>query len=105
MDIRSFDTSLVRSGRCMFLDCKDLKDLYFDPEKFRTGSMTDMHSMFNSCSSLTSLDVRSFDTGNVTDMAYMFYRDGSLTELAFENFDMSRVEKKEDMLTGTLWEE
>ena len=105
LDIRSFDTSLVRSGRCMFLDCKDLKDLYFDPEKFRTGSMTDMHSMFNSCSSLTTLDVSSFDTGNVTDMAYMFYMDGSLTELAFENFDMSRVEKKEDMLTGTLWEE
>ena len=105
LDIRSFDTSLVRSGRCMFLDCKNLENLYFDPEKFRTGSMTDMHSMFNSCSSLTSLDVSSFDTGNVTDMAYMFYRDGSLTELAFENFDMSRVGKKEYMLTGTLWEE
>jgi len=67
--------------------------------------MTDMHSMFSNCSSLASLDVSSFDTGNVTDMEYMFYKDAALTELAFENFDMSRVEKRQDMLTGTRWEE
>ena len=105
LDIRSFDTSLVKSGRCMFLECKNLRNLYFDPEKFRTGSMTDMHSMFSNCSSLASLDVSSFDTGSVTDMEYMFYKDAALTELAFENFDMSRVEKRQDMLTGTRWEE
>jgi surface protein len=61
--------------------------------------------MFSNCSSLASLDVSSFDTGNVTDMEYMFYKDAALTELAFENFDMSRVEKRQDMLTGTRWEE
>ncbi len=105
LDIRSFDTSLVKSGRCMFFFCEELRNLYFDTDKFRTGSMTDMHSMFSCCRSLTSLDVSHFETGAVTDMAYMFYDDAGLTELAFEKFDMSRVEKREYMLTGTLWEE
>ena len=104
LDITSFDTSRVTHAKCMFLDCENLKILYFDTAKFRTGNVTDMHSMFNNCRSLVSLDVSHFDTGKVTDMAYMFYNDQSLTKLAFDKFDMSRVEKRENMLTGTIWE-
>ena len=29
--------------------------------------------MFESCSSLTNLDLRSFDTSKVTDMRWMFF--------------------------------
>ena len=41
-------------------------------EHLNTSQVTDMSGMFNSCSSLTSLDLSSFDTSKVTDMSYMF---------------------------------
>ena len=40
---------------------------------FNTSEVTDMGSMFNSCESLTSVDVSNFNTANVTDMVLMFH--------------------------------
>ena len=37
--------------------------------------------LFDSCSSLTSLDVSNFNTSKVTNMRYMFYRCRSLTTI------------------------
>ena len=54
--------------------------------------------------SLTGLDVTKFNTSNVTNMDSMFEDCGNLAELDISGFDMSRVENREDMLTGTLWE-
>ena len=56
-----------------------------------TSNVTNMYAMFNSCSSLTSLDVSHFDTSNVTDMRYMFYGCSSLTSLDVSHFDTSKV--------------
>ena len=41
-------------------------------QNLNTSEVTDMHNMFASCSSLTSLDLSGFDTGKVTDMEMMF---------------------------------
>ena len=38
-----------------------------------TSTVTNMSDMFNSCSSLTALDVSKFNTSNVTNMSNMFY--------------------------------
>ena len=47
-----------------------------------TKIITDMNSMFNSCSSLQSLpDISKWDTKNVTDMSYMFKGCSSLQSL------------------------
>ena len=52
-----------------------------DLSKADTSNVTDMHSMFEYCSSLESIDLSSFDTSNVTDMNYMFYGCSKLTEI------------------------
>lgn len=40
---------------------------------------TNLYSMFQSCSSLSSIDLTSLDTTNVTDMGYMFYNTGLIS--------------------------
>jgi surface protein len=46
-----------------------------------TSKVTNMASMFNACSSLTSIDAYTFSTENVTTMNYMFYKCTKLTSL------------------------
>ena len=50
-----------------------------------------MGSMFNKCSSLTSLDVSNFDTSQVTDMSAMFLECSGLTSLDVSKFNTSKV--------------
>ena len=50
-------------------------------EYLNTAKVTNMRYMFDSCSSLTSLDVTHFNTAKVTDMGYMFYNCSSLTTI------------------------
>ncbi len=51
-----------------------------------------LNSLFNGCTSLTSIDFNGCDTSNVTNMQNMFYNCTSLTRLnGIQNLDMSRV--------------
>ena len=84
-----FDTSSVTDMRSMFDHCTSLTSL--DLSGFDTSSVTDMGAMFQNCASLTSLDVSSFDTSNVTDMFFMFNICESLTSLDLASFDTSNV--------------
>ena len=54
-------------------------------------SFTNTSYMFNSCLSLTNLDLSNFDTSNVTGMNNMFGGCSSLTTLDVSNFDTSNV--------------
>ena len=56
-----------------------------------------MHSTFNSCSSLTALDVSHFNTANVTDMACMFMGCSRLTALDLSNFNTAKATKMDGM--------
>ena len=62
-----------------------------DVSNWDTSNVTDMSYMFSQCQSLTSLDVSNFDTSNVTNMSYMFYLCYSLTSLDLSNWDTSNV--------------
>ena len=84
-----FDTSSVTDMSSMFDHCTSLTSL--DLSGFDTSSVTDMGAMFQNCASLTSLDVSSFDTSNVTDMFFMFDLCESLTSLDLAGFDTSNV--------------
>ena len=55
-------------------------------EYLNTEDVTNMTSMFNGCSVLTSLDVSNFDTSGVKDMSYMF---NGCSKLNFINFALS----------------
>ena len=65
-----------------------------------TSNVTNMNSMFNSCSALTSLDVSNFNTSKVTNMLYMFYGCSALTSLDLSGWDTSKVTDMNGMFIG-----
>ena len=73
----------------MFQSCNSLTSL--DVSSFDTAKVTNMGYMFNNCTSLVSLDLSSFDTANVTDMSNMFSGCESLTSLDVSSFDITNV--------------
>ena len=87
--LKGLDTSKVTSMYSMFENCSSLTSL--DLSSFDTSKVTNMRDMFASCSSLTSLDLSSFDTSNATNMRSMFAGCSSLTSLDIANFDTSNV--------------
>ena len=76
---------------------------------FQTGSVgsanpnhvyTNMQSMFNTCSSLTELDVTHFITDNVTNMASMFGNCSGLSQLDVTKFNTAKVTNMQNMFNG-----
>ena len=56
-----------------------------------TSEVTNMSSMFNNCSGLTSLDLSSFNTAKVAYMESMFLRCSGLTSLNLSSFNTARA--------------
>ena len=90
-----FDTSLVTNMNSMFNSCDSLTTLNLS--SFNTSSVTTMSYMFASCSALTELDVSSFDTSLVTNMSSMFYSCSKLTTLNLNSFNTSNVTNMSNM--------
>ena len=67
-----------------------------------TTQVKTMGSMFNGCSSLTSLDLSGFDTSNVTDMSFMFNYCSRLTSLDLSGCNMSNVMSMSSMFRGCI---
>jgi surface protein len=53
--------------------------------RLKTNNVTDMHAAFNSCPSLTELDLSGFNTANVTTMSAMFAGDTNLKTIIVGN--------------------
>lgn len=83
------DTENVTNMTSMFDRCSSLTSL--DVSSFNTAKVTDMNFMFRYCSDLTSLDLSSFNTENVTDMKTMFAFNSSLTSLDVSSFNTAKV--------------
>ena len=67
-------------------------------EYLNTENVTNMNSMFDRCSALTSLDLTNFNTAKVTDMRYMFMGCNALTTIfVSDKFVTSQVTKSVDM--------
>ena len=56
--------------------------------------------MFDSCTSLISIDLSKFNTSKVTNMGFMFYECSSLVSADISNFDTSKVTDMSDMFYG-----
>ena len=67
-------------------------DISVDLGVTNTNSVMNCKSMFENCSSLTTLDLSAFKTPNVTNMQAMFSGNVSLTSLDISNFNTSKVE-------------
>ena len=73
------DTQNVTDMCSMFNGCSGLTSLDLSP--LNTKEVTTMRYMFDFCSGLTSLDLTPLDTQKVTDMGWMFNGCSSLTSL------------------------
>lgn len=87
--LENLNTSKVTNMSSMFQDCSSLTSL--DLSGFKTDKVTDMSSMFNGCSNLTSLDLSGFNTENVNKMGSMFRDCSSLTSLDLSGFKTENV--------------
>ena len=94
----NFNTSKVTNMESMFSSCSSLTNL--DLSNFNTSNVTNMRGMFNGCSSLVSLDLNNFDTINVISMYGMFRDCSSLTSLNLSSFGTSNVTRMGWMFTG-----
>ena len=92
------NTSNVTNMGSMFNLCSGLTSL--DLSSFDTSNVTSMNYMFNECRGLTSLDLSNFNTSNVTSMATMFYNCKSLTSLDLSGWDTSKVTSMNGMFSG-----
>lgn len=91
----NLDTSDVTSMDGMFDSCNSLTNL--DVSHFNTSKVTDMVDMFHDCQSLTNLDSSNFDTANLTSMEGMFSGCQKLINLNVANFNTSKVTDMVDM--------
>ena len=92
------NTSKVTDMSSMFNGCSGLTSL--DVSNFDTSNVTSMSSMFSSCSGLASLDLSNFNTSNVTNMHHMFSSCPGLTSLDLSKFDTSKVTYMHNMFYG-----
>ena len=68
-----------------------------------TAAVTNMESMFNGCSGLTSLDLSSFNTAEVTDMFFMFNGCSGLTTIYVSDaFTTNKVGFDSGMFAGCV---
>mgnify|MGYP004534122137 CR=1 FL=1 len=95
IDLTYFDTSNMTNMNSMFMSCSKLTTLNIS--NFDTSKVTNMNSMFNYCSALTTLDLSNFDTSSVTTMSSMFASCSALITLDLSNFDTSNVTEMESM--------
>ena len=95
----SLKEHILTSLEGLFNGCKNLKEI-IGLENLNTSMVTNMGSMFQGCSSLTSLDLSSFDTRKVTEMFGMFKDCSSLKSLDVDNFNTGKVCTMGQMFTG-----
>ena len=96
--LNNLDTANVTNMHSMFGKCSSLTSL--DLSHFDTSKVTNMYSMFRDCNNLTSLDLSNFNTNNVKDMSRMFDGCKSLTSLDLSNFNTSNVTDMSWMFDG-----
>ena len=89
----------ITSTAWWFFNCKKMASIT-GIEYLRTDNVTDMQSMFEDCSSLTSLDVSGFNTGNVINMHLMFSGCSKLTSLDISNFKTDNAITLEGLFYG-----
>lgn len=80
-------------GLSALLEIENLKDL-------NTSSVNDVTSMFEGCSSLSTVDVSHFDVDSVLSFAHLFEGCASLTSLDLSTFDTSSATSFEAMCKG-----
>ena len=96
--ISNLNTDNMTYMDSMFDGCSSLTSL--DLSGFKTDNVTSMGSMFKGCSSLMSLNLSGFKTDNVTSMWGMFFGCSNLTNLDVSGFKTDNVTSMRNMFLG-----
>ena len=93
----SFANARPTSCYYWFCGCSKLTDIE-GIENLNTENVTNMNSMFDRCSALTSLDLTNFNTAKVSDMSYMFMGCSALTTIfVSDKFVTNQVASSDNM--------
>ena len=90
VDLRNFDSSEMIEMSALFKGHSNLKSVTFG-SNFDTSKVTKMDHVFQSCESLTSINLNMFNTSSVTDFECMFSGCRSITKLDLKTFDVSNA--------------
>ena len=90
-------TDAVTDMQYMFNSCESLTSL--DLSHFNTKKVSNMRSMFQMCNALASLDLSKFNTEKVTNMNRMFFGCYRLVSLDLSKFNTSSVTDMGGMFT------
>ena len=99
--IQHLNTSNVTNMEYMFESCSSLTNI--DLSNFDTSNVTNMQGMFMSCYNLKHLDINNFDTSKVTDMSWMFFDCVGLTELDLSHFNTGCVTNMSNMFANEVF--
>ena len=98
LDLSNFDTSKVTNMFSMFDGMSSLTTLNLS--NFDTSKVMRMDYMFHGMFNLTNLNLSSFNTSKVTNMNYMFHSMRSLTTLNLSSFNTSQVTNMRAMFSN-----
>ena len=98
-NLENLNTANTTNISSMFDGCSSLTTL--DLSSFNTAKVTQLQVMFNGCSSLTTLDLSSFNTASVTNMNKMFYDCSSLESIYVgDGWSTANVNSSDGMFYG-----
>ena len=91
-------SSKITAMSDMLQGCNDMYSVDFSEWDF--SHITTVRSLFNGCSSLTSIEgIENINTSNITDFGYLFNNCTSLTTLDLSNWNFSNANKMDAMFT------
>lgn len=90
VNMNQFDTSNVTDMGSMFASCSHLKDADFS--SFDVSKVQSFDNFLYECSSLTSIDLSSFNTQSAKIFRNMFYGCGGLTSIDVSSFSTLSVD-------------
>ena len=80
-DLANLDVATTRNFSSVFAACHSLTSFTWPTSMKSDNEIADMNNIFNSCLSLTSIDMTGLNTANVENMSGLFRDCSSLTEI------------------------
>lgn len=96
IDLSNLDMRDVEDMYSMFEGCSSLTSVKF-PSTFQNNSVTDMSYLFINCKSLESINLENMSSNKLTNIQGMFQGCVSLKKLNLSNFNTDKVVNMEDL--------
>ena len=98
LEVIYINTDGITNMATMFQGCTNLTSL--DVSNWNTSNVLQMNNMFHGCKNLTSLDVSNWDTSKVTNMSGMFNGCSKIQTLDVSNWDTTSLTNMQQMFYG-----